>query len=68
MHEAKQEYSYTWAMDSAVKHQLQAEVATSRFLTAAACNLGSWVNIKTLQLQSGIKIFSWWIREQTWDK
>lgn len=39
MHKAEQEYSYTWALDSAVKQQLQAEVDTSRLLTATACNL-----------------------------
>lgn len=41
MYEEKQEYSYTQALDSAVKQQLQAEIATSRFLTVAACNLPS---------------------------
>lgn len=36
MYEVKQEYSYVQALNSAVKQQLQAEIAISRFPTAAA--------------------------------
>ena len=39
MYETKQGYSYTQALDFAVKQQLQAEIATSSFPVAAACNL-----------------------------
>lgn len=58
MYEAKQEYSYRQAPASAVKQQLQAEIATSRFPTAAACNLPfcllDVLELRRLSFKSGI--------------